>query len=95
MPISTDKKRKQAAERSDGNKTATTSKRIKTDGSSQEKGSTQDKEGSGKGAVGNSGPQSISMKHPVNIQNAIYAAERLSCAPDITHSLNFILRGEI
>ena len=37
----------------------------------------------------------LSQKHPVNIRNGIYAAERLSCAPDITHSINFILLGMI
>ena len=40
-------------------------------------------------------PQAIPDKHPVNIQNGIYAAERLSCSPEVTHSINFILRGEI
>ena len=40
-------------------------------------------------------PPAIAEKHPVNVQNGIYAAERLSCSLEITHSINFILRGEI
>jgi hypothetical protein len=50
---------------------------------------------SGKDAAEGSLPPGVSQKHPVSIQNAIYAAERLSCSLEITHSINFILLGEI
>lgn len=93
--MSTDKKRKLTAEPSDSKKTAAASKRIKTGGSSHNESSTQKTEDDGAGAAGEPAPPAISPKHPVNIQNAVYAAERLSCSLDITHSLNFILRGEI
>ena len=56
---------------------------------------TQTMEDSEQRSVEISEPRPITMKHPVNIQNGIYAAERLSCSFDITHSLNFILCGEI
>ena len=94
IPISSDKKRKNDSEISDGIKVKTTSKRAKTGDSSRERSATKDTEGSEKGAAGASEPRAIPMKHPVNIQNGIYAAERLSCDLEITHSLNFILRGE-
>jgi hypothetical protein len=93
--ISTDKKRKLDSELSGGEKIASTSKRSKTDDSSGKKSSTPSEEASGTGAAESSGPREISMKHPVNVQNAIYAAERLSCSLDLTHSLNFILIGEL
>ena len=96
--LPTHKKRKLESERSD-DKNATTSsvasKRVKTDESSQGKSSTENTEEGGEGEAGSSGPREMSPKHPVNIQNGIYAAERLSCSLDITHSLNFILRGKI
>jgi hypothetical protein len=95
VAISTDRKRKATAEISDDSETESNSKRTKTGNSSLENSSTHDMEGRGEGAAGSSEPQEMSMKHPVNIQNGIYAAERLSCSLDITHSLNFILRGEI
>ena len=94
--LTTDRKRKNESEISDRNKTA--SKRTKRSKSSSMNTSTQETSGSGSGeeeAAGRSGPQELSPRHPVNIQNGIYAAERLSCSPDITHSLNFILRGKI
>jgi hypothetical protein len=51
---------------------------------------------SGEGVTGSSKPKArgLSQKHPVNVQNGIYAAERLSCSFDVTHSINFILLGE-
>jgi len=54
-------------------------------------------EGSRKGAAESSEVKvmGLSQKDPVNIQNGIYAAERLSCSLDVTHSINFILLGEI
>ena len=95
FPISSDKKRKNDSEISDGNKMETTSKRAKTGDSSRERSVTKDTEDSEKaGGAGASGPRAIPMKHPVNVQNGIYAAERLSCDLEITHSINFILRGE-
>jgi len=39
--------------------------------------------------------EGLSLKHPANILNGVYAAERLSCSLDITHSINFILLGMI
>ena len=42
---------------------------------------------------GSSQPSAIQKKHPVDIQNGIYAAERLPCSLEITHLINFILRG--
>ena len=57
--------------------------------------STQSGEHSGEGVSEGPQPPAIPEKHPVNVQNAIYAAERLSSSPEITHSINFILRGEI
>ena len=95
IPISSDKKRKNESEISDSNKMETTSKRARTGDSSRERSVTKDTEDSEKaGGAGASGPRAIPMKHPVNIQNGIYAAERLSCDLEITHSINFILRGE-
>ena len=70
-------------------------KRSKNEGSSRMERSTQDKGDSGKNAAKSLQPPGIPPRSPVNIQNGIYAAERLSCAPEITHSINFILRGEI
>ena len=92
--VTTDRKRRFRAESSDGKKTTTSSKRIKTSTSSRGKRSTENTEGSEKEEAGTSGPQELSPKHPVDVQNGIYAAERLSCSLDITHSLNFILRGK-
>jgi hypothetical protein len=92
--ILTDKKCKLDSELSGGEKITSTSKRTKTNDSSGKKSSTQNKEASGSGAAESSGPREISMKHPVNVQNTIYTAERLSCSLDLTHSLNFILIGE-
>lgn len=50
---------------------------------------------SGKGISGSSRPPAIPKQHPVNVQNGIYAAERLSSSLEITHSINFILRGKV
>ncbi|KAF8315998.1 uncharacterized protein EI90DRAFT_3293795 [Cantharellus anzutake] len=44
-------------------------------------------------AAGSSERPAVPQKHPVHIQNGIYAAERLSCSLDITHAINFILQG--
>jgi len=54
-------------------------------------------EDNGKGAAKSSEAKvmGLSQKDPVNIQSGIYAAERLSCSLDVTHSINFILLGEI
>jgi hypothetical protein len=82
-------KRKIIAEISDGTKIALTSNRIKIGNSSLGKSSTQNTEDSGKGAVGSSKPQEMSMKYPVNIRNWIYAAEWLSRSLDITPSISF------
>ncbi|KAF8312603.1 uncharacterized protein EI90DRAFT_3093157 [Cantharellus anzutake] len=46
-------------------------------------------------AAGSPKRSAVPLKHPVHIQNGIYAAERLSCSLDITHAINFILQGEI
>ena len=70
-------------------------KRIKTDIPAAEKISTQSDKPSGKGVSESSGPSGLPRKHQVNVQNGIYAAERLSCSFEVTHSINFILRGEI
>ena len=43
---------------------------------------------------GSSQPSAIQKKHPVDIQSGIYAAERLPCSLEITHSINSISRGE-
>ena len=37
----------------------------------------------------------MSPEHPASIQNEVYAAARLSCSFGATHSINFILLGEI
>ena len=92
--MTSDNKRKKEAELSDNNVPKASSKRIRVNDPSHEKSQTQNAESSRKGTAGNSGPRGISRKHPVNIQNGIYAAERLSCSLGVTHSLNFILRGE-
>ncbi|KAF8318065.1 uncharacterized protein EI90DRAFT_3158646 [Cantharellus anzutake] len=44
-------------------------------------------------AAGSPKRSAVPLKHPVHIQNGIYAAERLSCSLDITHAINFILQG--
>ena len=88
-------KRKAVAGRSQSNQEPETSKRPKTGGSGHGGSSAQKTEDSGTCAAGSSGPRGISDKHHINAQNAIYAAERLSCSLDVTHSLNFMLCGEI
>ncbi|KAF9779210.1 hypothetical protein BJ322DRAFT_1214318 [Thelephora terrestris] len=60
---------------------------------SEASGTIQKKEGSEQDAAGGLWPPVLQPDDPVNIQNGIYAAERLCCAPEITHSINFILRG--
>ena len=92
--MTTYKKRKKEAELSDNNTPNTSSKRIKANDPSREKSQTPNTESSRKGKTGKSEPQGIPIKHAVNIQNGIYAAQRLSCSLGVTHSLNFILRGE-
>jgi hypothetical protein len=69
-------------------------KRVKGQGS---KNPPRNRGDSGNDTTGSSKTNTggLSQKHPVNVQNAIYAAERLSCSFDTTHSINFILLGEI
>ena len=78
----------------DGNGKEPPSKRIKEQGGKDaSRGGEAD---SGKGAARSSNHRAggLPQKHPVNVQNGIYAAERLSCSLDVTHSINFILLGE-
>jgi len=61
------------------------------------KNTSHSKENSGKDTAGSlkARTRGLSQEHPINIQNGIHAAERLSCSSDVTHSINFILLGEI
>ena len=94
ITMSSNNKRK-LRELQNGDRTEPPAKRTGVQTQSREKSSIQDTENSGKDAAEVSLPPGISQKHPVNIQNGIYAAERLSCSLEITHSINFILLGEI
>ena len=69
-------------------------KRAKDEG---HKKTSHSREDSGNEVTGSSKARTrgLSQTHPVNIQNGICAAERLSCSLDMTHSINFILLGEI
>ena len=91
--MSTNAKRKLSNLLADDNKGGPAMKRSKGDG--HEGSSTQSKEKSGKGGAGGSTTRTVSPKHLVHIRNAIHAAERLSCSFEVTHSINFILLGEI
>ena len=70
-------------------------KRTRIEAQSRERRSTQGKEDSGKGAEESSAPRAVSLDHPSSIRKGTHAAEILSCSPEITHSINFILIGEI
>ena len=70
-------------------------KRTRIEAQSRERRSTQGKEDSGKGAEESSAPRAVSLDHPSSIRKGTHAAEILSCFPEITHSINFILIGEI
>ena len=93
--MATDRKRGLDTEIAENENTATSSKRIKTGESSGGKSLTENTGEGGKEKTGNSEPQVMSLTDSVNVQNAIYAAERLSCSMDMTHSLNFILQGKL
>lgn len=88
-------KKRTRATRSDSTSIAGSSKRTKAGDSGHEDGSGQNTGGGGKGSGRGPEPRPIGMMNRASVQNATYAAERLSCSLDITHSLNFILYGEI
>jgi hypothetical protein len=93
-PMSTNTKRRLKAEISCSDGSEPPLKQSRGDDPSHENSSTQGMDDNGKGPAGSYRPRAVSLKHPVNIQNAIYAAERLSCSFEVTHSVNFILLGE-
>jgi hypothetical protein len=93
--MSSSAKRKATTTLTEDERRSSAAKRSKHNGQSHEQSSTQSGEHNEYDDAGGPEPVPISPNHPINIQNGIYAAERLSCSFEVTHSINFILRGEI